>query len=45
VASVRTPIRFRNAELALTRAAPALGEHTAEILAALDRAAGSAETE
>jgi crotonobetainyl-CoA:carnitine CoA-transferase CaiB-like acyl-CoA transferase len=45
VASVRTPIRFRNAALALTRAAPALGEHTAEILAALDRAAGRAETE
>ncbi|MCL4166016.1 UNVERIFIED_CONTAM: hypothetical protein GTU68_016247 [Idotea baltica] len=35
VASVRTPIRFANAELVLDRAAPALGEHTAEILAEL----------
>ncbi|WP_269583050.1 CaiB/BaiF CoA transferase family protein [Roseibium sp. Sym1] len=35
VASVRTPIRFRNSELVLERAAPALGEHTDEILAEL----------
>lgn len=35
VASVRTPIRFRNGELVLQRAAPALGEHTDEILAEL----------
>ncbi|POF32361.1 CaiB/BaiF CoA transferase family protein [Roseibium marinum] len=35
VASVRTPIRFRNASLVLERAAPALGEHTQEILAEL----------
>ncbi|UES36521.1 CaiB/BaiF CoA transferase family protein [Roseibium aggregatum] len=32
VASVRTPIRFRNGTLELDRAAPALGEHTEEIL-------------
>ncbi|NKI61866.1 CoA transferase [Labrenzia sp. PO1] len=32
VASVRTPIRFRNGTLVLDRAAPALGEHTEEIL-------------
>lgn len=32
VASVRTPIRFRNGTLVLDRAAPALGEHTDEIL-------------
>jgi crotonobetainyl-CoA:carnitine CoA-transferase CaiB-like acyl-CoA transferase len=30
--SVRTPIRFSGAELALRRASPRLGEHTAEIL-------------
>lgn len=35
VPSVRTPIRFRNADLVLNRAAPALGEHTAEILTEL----------
>jgi crotonobetainyl-CoA:carnitine CoA-transferase CaiB-like acyl-CoA transferase len=35
VASVRSPIRFRNSELVLERAAPALGEHTDEILAEL----------
>ncbi|WP_417667277.1 CaiB/BaiF CoA transferase family protein [Roseibium sp.] len=33
VASVRTPIRFANSELVLERAAPALGEHTDQILA------------
>jgi len=38
VASVRTPIRFRNAELVLERAAPALGEHTASILEELGMA-------
>ncbi|WP_420411237.1 CaiB/BaiF CoA transferase family protein [Roseibium sp.] len=32
VASVRSPIRFKNGNLVLERAAPALGEHTAEIL-------------
>lgn len=32
VASVRTPIRFKNGNLVLEKAAPALGEHTAEIL-------------
>ncbi len=32
VASVRTPIRFRNGTLVLDRAAPALGEHTEEVL-------------
>ncbi|WP_428674807.1 CaiB/BaiF CoA transferase family protein [Roseibium sp.] len=35
VPSVRTPISFRNGELVLERAAPALGEHTDEILAEL----------
>lgn len=35
VTSVRTPIRFKNGSLVLERAAPALGEHTAEILAEL----------
>jgi len=35
VASVRTPIRFRNGELVLERAAPALGEHTDDILTEL----------
>lgn len=35
VESVRTPISFQNAELVLDRAAPALGEHTQEILAEL----------
>jgi len=35
VASVRTPIRFQNAELSLGRAAPVLGEHTQEVLAEL----------
>lgn len=33
VASVRTPIRFSGGDLKLERAAPRLGEHTAEILA------------
>ena len=33
VPSVRTPIRFRNAELSLKTAAPGLGEHTASVLA------------
>ena len=32
VPSVRTPIQFSNAELALRRASPGLGEHTDEIL-------------
>lgn len=35
VASVRTPIAFRNGELVIEHAAPALGEHTQEILAEL----------
>jgi len=35
VPSVRTPIRFSDAELALRRPAPRLGEHTDEILAEL----------
>lgn len=35
VESVRTPISFQNAELVLDRAAPALGEHTQEVLAEL----------
>jgi crotonobetainyl-CoA:carnitine CoA-transferase CaiB-like acyl-CoA transferase len=35
VPSVRTPIQFSGAELALRRAAPRLGEHTDEILAEL----------
>lgn len=35
VASVRTPIKFRNASLVLDHAAPGLGEHTQEILAEL----------
>lgn len=33
VPSVRTPIRFRNADLSLKTAAPGLGEHTASVLA------------
>lgn len=32
VPSVRTPIRFRNAELSLKTAAPGLGEHTEDVL-------------
>ncbi len=35
VSSVRTPITFENGELALERAAPALGEHTQEVLSEL----------
>lgn len=35
VSSVRTPIKFRNGDLVLDRAAPALGEHTEDILAEL----------
>jgi crotonobetainyl-CoA:carnitine CoA-transferase CaiB-like acyl-CoA transferase len=41
VASVRTPIRFRNGKLVLDRAAPALGEHTDEILKELGIATGA----
>jgi len=40
VSSVRTPIRFRKGELVLDSAAPALGEHTAEILSELGYAPG-----
>lgn len=40
VSSVRTPIRFRNGELVLERAAPALGEHTDAILAELGLSSG-----
>ncbi|EAV46017.1 putative conserved membrane-anchored protein [Stappia aggregata IAM 12614] len=40
VASVRTPIRFKNGQLVLDRAAPALGEHTDEILMELGIANG-----
>jgi crotonobetainyl-CoA:carnitine CoA-transferase CaiB-like acyl-CoA transferase len=40
VASVRTPIRFKNGQLVLDRAAPALGEHTDEILRELGIANG-----
>jgi crotonobetainyl-CoA:carnitine CoA-transferase CaiB-like acyl-CoA transferase len=32
IPSIRTPIRFSQAELALGRPAPCLGEHTAEVL-------------
>jgi crotonobetainyl-CoA:carnitine CoA-transferase CaiB-like acyl-CoA transferase len=32
IPSIRTPIRFSAAQLALTRPAPRLGEHTAEVL-------------
>lgn len=35
IASVRTPIRFKNGNLVLERSAPLLGEHTAEILSEL----------
>ncbi|MEP3049632.1 MAG: CaiB/BaiF CoA-transferase family protein [Roseibium sp.] len=35
IASVRTPISFKNGSLSLERAAPLLGEHTAEILSEL----------
>ncbi|MEP1931211.1 MAG: CaiB/BaiF CoA-transferase family protein [Roseibium sp.] len=35
IASVRTPIRFKNGNLVLEHAAPLLGEHTAEILSEL----------
>jgi len=37
VPSVRSPIRFSGAELALERGAPKLGQHSAEILAALKK--------
>jgi crotonobetainyl-CoA:carnitine CoA-transferase CaiB-like acyl-CoA transferase len=40
VASVRTPIRFRNGQLVLDRAAPSLGEHTDEILREFGMATG-----
>ncbi|WP_299812012.1 CaiB/BaiF CoA-transferase family protein [uncultured Roseibium sp.] len=43
VASVRTPIKFRNASLVLERAAPGLGEHTQEILAELGLVADAVE--
>jgi crotonobetainyl-CoA:carnitine CoA-transferase CaiB-like acyl-CoA transferase len=42
VPSVRTPIRFSDAELALARPSPRLGEHTAEVIREL--AAGPART-
>jgi len=37
VPSIRTPIQFSGAQLSLQRAAPRLGEHTAEILEELER--------
>lgn len=37
VPGVRTPLVFSNAELALRRASPRLGEHTAEILAEISK--------
>jgi crotonobetainyl-CoA:carnitine CoA-transferase CaiB-like acyl-CoA transferase len=40
VPSVRTPIRFSDAELSLARSAPRLGEHTQEILAELEGVEG-----
>ncbi|MHA7773638.1 CaiB/BaiF CoA transferase family protein [Roseibium sp. M-1] len=40
VSSVRSPIRFLNGDLVLDRAAPALGEHTEEILSELGLAPG-----
>lgn len=43
VASVRTPIRFKNADLVLERAAPGLGEHTDEILAELGLLTGAGD--
>ncbi|MET1414647.1 CaiB/BaiF CoA-transferase family protein [Roseibium sp. HPY-6] len=44
VSSVRTPIAFRNADLALDRAAPSLGAHTQEVLAELGLAPPDATT-
>ncbi|MDZ7840465.1 MAG: CaiB/BaiF CoA-transferase family protein [Gammaproteobacteria bacterium] len=38
VPSVRTPIRFSDCDLKLERAAPRLGEHSAEVLAEIDMA-------
>jgi crotonobetainyl-CoA:carnitine CoA-transferase CaiB-like acyl-CoA transferase len=37
IPSIRTPIRFSDAQLALGRPAPRLGEHTAEVLQELGR--------
>ncbi|WP_299472063.1 CaiB/BaiF CoA-transferase family protein [uncultured Roseibium sp.] len=44
VSSVRTPITFRNADLALDRAAPSLGAHTQEVLAELGLAPPDTKT-
>ncbi|MBG6203711.1 crotonobetainyl-CoA:carnitine CoA-transferase CaiB-like acyl-CoA transferase [Labrenzia sp. EL_13] len=44
VSSVRTPIAFRNGNLVLERAAPSLGEHTAEVLTELGLDAAGSET-
>ncbi|WP_298983303.1 CaiB/BaiF CoA-transferase family protein [uncultured Roseibium sp.] len=41
VSSVRTPISFKNGNLVLEKAAPALGEHTEEILKELGLQSGS----
>lgn len=41
VASVRTPIRFSGADLALGRPSPRLGEHTAEVMRELEVATHS----
>src|SRR5690606_10404729 len=40
IPGLRTPISMSDAELALDRRAPRLGEHDAEIRAGLDRAGG-----
>ena len=44
VPAVRTPIRFSGAELVLERAAPRLGQHTAEVWRELDDGAAPAES-
>ena len=41
VPGVRTPIRFSDAELALSRPSPRLGQHTQEILAEIGMDAAS----
>ena len=44
VPAVRTPIRFSGAELVLERAAPRLGQHTAEVWRELDDGAARADS-